>query len=61
MSLDVQTVLYILSLLGKRGVMRVNKISYVVLSGLTWASQKYIKHECHQQLILVRGSRKVSN
>ena len=45
MSLDVQTALYILSLLGKRGVMRVNKISYVVLSGLTRASQKYIKHQ----------------
>ena len=45
MSLDVQTALYILSLVGKRGVMRVNKISYVVLSGLTWASQKYIKHQ----------------
>ena len=27
---------HILSLLGKRGVMRVNKFSYVVLSGLTW-------------------------
>ena len=35
MSLDVQTAIYILSLLGKRGVMQVNKISYVVLSGLT--------------------------
>ena len=32
MSLEVQTALCILSLLGKRrGVMRVNKISYVVL------------------------------
>ena len=29
MSRDVQTALYILSLLGKKGVMRVNKISYV--------------------------------
>ena len=60
MSPDVQTAIYISSLLGKRGVMRVNKISYVVLSGLTRASQKYIKHNATNSL-LVRGSRKVSN
>ena len=30
---ELYHLMYILSLLGKRGVMRVNKISYVVVSG----------------------------
>jgi len=45
----LQTALYILSLLGKRrGVMRVNKIYYVVLSGCD--SRKSKLHTCNTEI-----------
>ena len=53
MSLEVQTALCIISLLGKRrGVMRVNKIIYVVLSGFDSRKSKLHKTKMPQTAYL---------
>ena len=54
MSLEVQTALCISSLLGKRrGVMRVNKIFYVVLSGFDSCKWKLHKTKMPQTAYLL--------
>ena len=53
MSLDLQTALCILSLLGKTGVMRVNKIFYVVLSGFDSSKSKLYKARMPQTAYLL--------